>query len=225
MGALEFGFTYTTIMCEIIMTVAFYEMVKLQSQKDKEAKIVIKSKLTEWYFFACFNFIIIPKTWLTLAVLKHSDMAPEPGSFLSILLYEYHNFISFCLMTLGMMLFVVSLQEGFYSYQFKMLGWTLLSSLLIVGGCSGLLLSLWKCRMWFFYTVMCISIHNAIDHLVSQNFPWKTPMLYLKPEATLQGFIGGAMGCFAFFTLTVTKFVDIEWFMQVPMKISLVPFD
>ena len=28
-GALEFGFTYTTIFCEIIMTVAFAEMVKL----------------------------------------------------------------------------------------------------------------------------------------------------------------------------------------------------
>ena len=28
-GALEFGFTYTTILCEIIMTAAFVEMVNL----------------------------------------------------------------------------------------------------------------------------------------------------------------------------------------------------
>ena len=28
-GALEFGFTYTTIFCQIIITAAFSEMVKL----------------------------------------------------------------------------------------------------------------------------------------------------------------------------------------------------
>lgn len=53
-GALEFGFMYSTIFCLIIMTVAFSEMVKLQRIKDKEAKIVLNSKITEWYFFACF---------------------------------------------------------------------------------------------------------------------------------------------------------------------------
>ena len=68
-GALEFGFTYATIFCLIIMTVAFSEMVKLQRMREKEDKIVINSKITEWYFFACFQLMLIPKTWLTMPVL------------------------------------------------------------------------------------------------------------------------------------------------------------
>ena len=68
-GALEFGFTYATIFCHIIMGVAFSEMIKLQRIRQKEEKIVINSKITEWYFFVCFQLMLIPKTWLTLSVL------------------------------------------------------------------------------------------------------------------------------------------------------------
>ena len=68
-GALEFGFTFTTLLCEIIMTVAFAQMVSLHRHKGKEVKIVFKSWIIEWYFFFCFEFALIPKTWLTLSVL------------------------------------------------------------------------------------------------------------------------------------------------------------
>ena len=73
-GSLEFGFTYATIFCQIIMTVAFSEMVKLQRIKDKEAQIVITSKITEWYFFFCFQLMLIPSTWLTLPILEKSGI-------------------------------------------------------------------------------------------------------------------------------------------------------
>ena len=128
-------------------------------------------------------------------------MAPAPGSFLSICCYEYHELIVFMMVTVGIILFVVSLQEGFYAYQFRMLGWTLASALIIISGCSGLLLSLWKCRMWFFYTVCCITARNLIDHLVGSCSPLKIRMLMLKPEATLEGFIAGIIASFAFFAI------------------------
>ena len=200
-GALEFGFMYSTIFCLIIMTVAFSEMVKLQRIKDKEAKIVLNSKITEWYFFICFQLMLIPKTWLTLPVLHKSGLAPEPGSFLHSFCYEYHSLVVFTMLTLGVILFVVSLQEGFYSYQFRMLGWTLLCAILIISGTQGMLLGLWKCRMWFFYTICCVVVHNAVDYLMCHFFPLRTPMLMLKPEATFEGFTAGAISCFLFFTL------------------------
>ena len=115
-GALEFGFTFTTVLCEIMMTVAFSQMVSLHRHKGKELKIVFKSKIIEWYFFFCFEFALIPKTWLTLSVLQRSGMAPAPGSLISICCYEYHELIVFMMMTIGIILFVVSLQEGFYAY-------------------------------------------------------------------------------------------------------------
>ena len=179
-------------------------MVKLQRIKDNEAKIVITSKVTEWYFFFSLQFLMIPKTWLTLSVLQRSDLAPEAGTFLYMVCYEYHNLVGFTMLTLGIIVFVVSLQEGFYSYQFKMLGWTLLSAVLIISGCSGLVLALWKCRMWFFFAVCCITVHNAVDYLTCHYFPTKTQMLMLKPEATLEGFVAGAIACFLFFTIVST---------------------
>ena len=155
----------------------------------------------EWYFFFCFQLMLIPKTWLTLPMLKKSGLAPEAGSMLYMLCYEYHGLTVFCLLTLGIILFVVSLQEGFYSYQFKMLGWTITSALLIITGCSGLLLSLWKCRIWFIYAICCITAHNAFDYLACHYLPFKTPIMMLKPEATFEGFTIGVIACFLFFTV------------------------
>ena len=82
-----------------------------------------------------------------------------------------------------------------------MFGWTLLCALLIISGCQGLLLGLWKCRIWFFYTICCVVVHNAVDYLVCHFLPLRTPMLMLKPEATFEGFTAGAISCFLFFTL------------------------
>mmetsp|Transcript_42220 Transcript_42220/g.55622 ORF Transcript_42220/g.55622 Transcript_42220/m.55622 type:complete len:238 (-) Transcript_42220:517-1230(-) len=224
-GALEFGFAYTTIFCMIIMTVAFSEMVKLQRMHQNEVKIVINSRIIEWYFFACFQLLLIPKTWLTLPILQKSGLAPEPGSFIHAFCYEYHSLAVFMLLTFGVILFVVSLQEGFYSYQFRMLGWTLLCAILIISGCQGLLLALWKCRIWFFYTVSCVTVHNAIDYLTCHFFPLRTPMLMLKPEATFEGFTAGAISCFLFFSIVVTYLIDLPWFMQVANRITFLPFD
>lgn len=145
--------------------------------------------------------MLTPKLWLTLSVLQRSGMAPEPGSFLYIVCYEYHGLVVFLMLTLGVILFVISLQEGYYSYQFRMLGWTVLCALLIISGCQGLLFSLWKCRIWFFYVICCVTVHNAADYLMCHFFPLRTPMLMLKPEATFEGFTGGAIACFLFFTL------------------------
>ena len=206
LGALEFGFTYTTIFVQILIAVGFAELVKLQRQKDKEEKIVVKSKILEWYFFFCFQFLFVPNYWLTPALLRSSGIAPEVGSLISLVFFEYHTLVVFSLFMFGMIMFVISLQEGFYSYQFKMLGWTLLSAMLIGTGSTGLLLSLWRCRMWFFYAIVCITVHNAFDFIMCRYFPIKTHMLMLKPEATLEGFAAGVVGCFIFFTIVSVTF-------------------
>jgi hypothetical protein len=101
-------------------------------------------------------------------------MALTPGSFLDIVLFRYHNLIVFLMLTTYLIIFVTSLQAGFYGYQFKQLGWTLLSALTIVMGCTGLILCLWKCRMWFFFAVMTITAHNAMDYIVNKYSPCGT---------------------------------------------------
>lgn len=184
------------------MTVAFSEMMTLIANQDKESKIVIKTGYVEWYFYLIVQFSLIPKTWLTRSLLARSgiDLTQESYSLLNMILFEYHNLALFSLWTIGLLLFVVSLQEGFYAYQFKQLGWTLMSALAIVAGVTGLIVSLWRCTLWAFFALMAVCIHNAADYAVNRWSPSKTRMLLLKPEATYEGFMVGVFAVFAFFT-------------------------
>lgn len=93
---------------------------------------------------------------------------------MNIVLFQYHNMIVFLLLTSILIIFVTSLQEGFYGYQFKQLGWTLISALMIVMGLTGLVLCLWRCKMWIFYTFITITAHNAVDYIVNKYSPCKT---------------------------------------------------
>ena len=91
-----------------------------------------------------------------------------------------------------------------------MLGWTLVSSLSLVLCMSGLLQSLAKCRLWFFYAVSCIAFHNAIDYVICHYWPTKTGLSFLKPEATLEGFVISAVACFLLYA-TVSELLVVKF--------------
>ena len=91
------------------MTVAFSEMMTLIANQDKESKIVIKTGYVEWYFYFIVQFSLIPKTWLTYALLARSGIELPKESLLNLVLFEYHNLALFSLWTVGLLLFVVSL--------------------------------------------------------------------------------------------------------------------
>lgn len=116
-GAMEFGFLYTTIISMILMIYAFNEMMSLRARKEKESHIQIKSFWIEWYFFLTFNFFIMGKTWMTPQLLQSSGIGTESYSFTHVVLIKYHSLVSFMAFTIGIIFFVISLQEGFYSYQ------------------------------------------------------------------------------------------------------------
>ena len=99
-------------------------------------------------------------------------------------MFGHHNLISCCIGALGIIFFVISLQEGFYLYQLKRFGWTVVSAMAIVFGFHGHLISLWHNRLWFCYSLMCVVFHNFVEHLVSKYLPWKSILLQLNPEAT-----------------------------------------
>ena len=120
---------------------------------------------------------------------------------------------------------MISLQEGFYAYQFKRLGWALLCTFSIVTGLTGLVVALWSNRLWFFYAVTCITLHNAVDYAFSKFFPLKTQIMMLKPEATFEGFLAGSIACFLYFYITSKYIIELEWMKQSPLQISLMPFN
>jgi hypothetical protein len=115
-GAMEFGFLYTTIIAMIMSFYAFNEVMSLRARKDKESHIQIKSFWIEWYFFITFNFFVMGKTWMTPQLLQSSGIGIDPYSFSYIVLIRHHALCSFMSFTIGIIFFVISLQEGFYTY-------------------------------------------------------------------------------------------------------------
>ena len=75
-----------------------------------------------------------------------------------------------------------------------------MSALAIVAGVTGLVVSLWRCTLWAIFALLAVCIHNAVDFAVNKWSPSKTRMLLLKPDATFEGFMGGVVAVFAFFT-------------------------
>lgn len=130
-----------------------------------------------------------------------------------MLCYECHGLTAFCLFVLGMIGFVTSLQEGFYTYQFKQLLWTLFGALLSVVACSGLLFAACKCRMWFVYAVGCTAMSSALSSLVRRVDSNGTQILSIKPGMTLESYSAGVWGSFIFLALTMNYLMDINWLM------------
>ena len=75
-----------------------------------------------------------------------------------------------------------------------------MSTLAIVAGVTGLIVSLWRCTLWAVFALLAVCIHNAVDYAVNKWSPSKTRMLLLKPDATIEGFMGGVFAVFAFFS-------------------------
>lgn len=133
--------------------------------------------------------------------MAESGLVLDHASLHYAVLFHYHTLVSFCLATCGMILFVLSLQEGFYAYQLKQLSWTLINILVIVAAGHGFLTALWHCRLWFAYSIILVGVHNLVENLVSAYGPFRASVLHLRPGATAAGFIISAIACFATFYL------------------------
>jgi hypothetical protein len=115
-----------------------------------------------------------------MQLLEKSDMVPLEGTWQHFVVTQY-AMISFCMFIVGSISFVLSLEEGFFAYQFTMLGWSLLSLICIVTGGTGWLFGLWGCRLWFIYPISALCVHNMVDYIVCRYCPFHTPLSLLKP--------------------------------------------
>jgi hypothetical protein len=57
---------------------------------------------------------MMSKTWLTEELIANSGI--ELPLLVHQILFTYHAFFAFCVFAIGMIFFVLSLEEGFYSY-------------------------------------------------------------------------------------------------------------
>lgn len=204
--SVEIGFLWTTVIAYVLMTVAYSEMIKVQTRQAKEEILNIKTKWVEWFFYACIQFYMVSRTWLNKELLTNTEIyLPQ---VLDEMLFKYHSFYTFCLLAAGMIFFVLSLEEGFYAYQFKQMGWSILNLIVIVGSGHGLLIALYKMRLWFVYTLVCMCLRDVVDHLVSNHVKVGPPMHSLSPKSSLLGYVIGAACAFAFYFVAIDEMLN-----------------
>jgi len=90
----------------------------------------------------------------------------------------------------------------------------------IVAAGHGHLLGLWRLRLWFVYTIICLSIRDFADTLVSRFDPISSSLHVLSPKATILGYIVGVIVAFAFYFIAAEEMVNYWWFVVSPIKLG-----
>jgi phosphatidate cytidylyltransferase len=95
----------------------------------------------------------------------------------------YHSFISFALYMTGVVMFVLSLETGYYKYQFEMFAWVQLTLFLIVVQSTVIVVNMFSGLIWFILPALLI-ISNDTWAYIFGFFFGRTPLISLSPKKT-----------------------------------------
>jgi phosphatidate cytidylyltransferase len=126
-----------------------------------------------------------------------------PGSFLHLVLYDYHKVVSFALFMFGILLFVWSLEKGSYRYQFQRFAWSMLALIFCFLIPIFTMYNLYKGIYWFIFPHLSVIVNDIFAYFFGVAFG-KTPLIKLSPKKTWEGFIGGMFSTFVFAFLVNT---------------------
>mmetsp|Transcript_40656 Transcript_40656/g.39274 ORF Transcript_40656/g.39274 Transcript_40656/m.39274 type:complete len:117 (+) Transcript_40656:221-571(+) len=105
------GHMYCAMLVFWIASTMYKEIISLKRRKDKDEKITFS--WIDWYYFSVLMFYMVPKLFLRRVLM---EKALEVGTLFHTVVYYYHNIISFNLFVLGILFFVLSLNQGSYRY-------------------------------------------------------------------------------------------------------------
>lgn len=130
-----------------------------------------------------------------------------------------------CLMMVCLVLFTMSLQEGFYAYQLRHTSFTGFCSIILGAASQGLLIALWHSRLWFVWTLAIVFAHGLVNNLVSNYFPLRAPLKRISQGNTIFGYICAGIVVLVIHHQFSLDALGLPWFNVQPIKISAKPFD
>jgi phosphatidate cytidylyltransferase len=176
----------------------------------KKVKEVARKRVAvvDWLLFAGTVFFIYGR----LAISRfHLQYSPNPliASFA-----QRHAFITLCFYITAFLVFVWSLEQRLYKYQFVQLCWTLLILHFTVFQSSFYLNLIFDGLIWFFIPTMMV-VGNDIFAFVFGYFFGRTPLIQLSPRKTWEGFAGG-MAMTLFFSVLFSSYLSSYPWMICP---------
>ena len=144
------------------------------------------TKYINWFLFFSYNYYLFGK--FIQIKLPYLGIKYD---FIGKMLF-YHPFISFSLVVIAFLTFVISLKQGFLKYQFRLFGWIIIA-LLICSSASWLMcFNVYEGLIYFLVPAMLIVINDIFAYLFGYFFG-KHQLIALSPKKTWEGYIGGAI--------------------------------
>jgi len=117
------------------------------------------------------------------------------------------------LLLISLVMFTLSLEKGQYKYQFKKLGWQIISILLPISASLFFGYYVYKGYFWMIITNGSVMINDIMAFVFGKTMG-KTPLIKLSPNKTVEGFIGGGISTilFAIYVSSISRltyFIDI----------------
>ena len=98
-------------------------------------------------------------------------------------------------MVIGLLAFLVLLDEKKYQYQYERLAWTVMALLLAFAIPVSVVRNIYYGIYWFIMPTLLVITNDSFAYIFGQIFG-RTPLLKISPKKTVEGFIGGVISTF-----------------------------
>jgi len=180
------GHFYCACLVILLMIGIFSEILQLKRNKDKEMHLPFFF-LIRWHFFGVATLFFIRKF-----LAERIEKLAVSNVVLRVIFVSHHMFIVYCLMMLGIMMFVLSLRKFSYRYQFYQLGWTAVTLLLVCAQCCAQIATIYQGLIWFWIPASLVVCNDSMAYFAGSAVG-RTKLIALSPKKTVEGFVGGGI--------------------------------
>lgn len=185
------------------------ELFTLARNADEDRTMPL-FRTQQWYFFVVAIFYLYGRFIRHNLSLQGINLGLRATKVLAWLLRR-HLMISYSMYIAGLLMFVLTLQQGQYLYQFKQFAWTHMIVFFTAVPTSFFMPLLFEGLMWFFMPVGLIIVNDIMAYIAGITVG-RTPLIALSPKKTWEGFIGGAIGTIAASFGMAWCFAQFDWF-------------
>ncbi|KAI9096455.1 phosphatidate cytidylyltransferase [Phlyctochytrium arcticum] len=190
LGILLAGPAWVVLLVVILQGLVYREVISIGVSPAREAKLPW-NKFFHYYFLSATNYFLYGET-----LIERFKPYVFVDAFL-MPLATHHRFISFCVYTFGVVLFVLNLKKGHYKFQFSQFGWTHMVLLLVVIQSHFIINNIFEGLIWFVLPAALV-VCNDIAAYVFGFFFGRTPLIALSPKKTWEGFLGALFSTIIF---------------------------
>lgn len=201
-----------------------FELMDLNRNDKHEARNPT-FRIVEWMVPLLTAYYLTPRTFMRRVLVENEGLFDFHQDHLIVypILFVHHTLICGIFLILLLVFFTLTLEKGQYRYQFKRLGWLVLTALTPISGSLFLGYYVYKGYFWLLITNGCVMINDVMAYVFGKTMG-RTQLIALSPKKTVEGFLGGGLST-VIFAVFITDYLAQYPKVTCPeTRITLVPF-